>query len=61
MLGPVVMHADERALLLANFLAAAPGLGACMLTPMLYLLSRATAQLDATPPVDLALMSGAPP
>ncbi|KAK9807565.1 hypothetical protein WJX72_002839 [[Myrmecia] bisecta] len=58
MLGVVVGHPDERALLHTIFLAASPAVAMCMLAPAMYVLDLSTAQLVPVPPVNLALTSG---
>ena len=58
MLGELVGHADERALLQSTFLAAAQKLAYRMLLPKLYVFDAGTGSFDAAPGVDLALSTG---
>ena len=60
MLGDVVGHADERALLQACFLAASSPVALLMMAPSLYLFSPATAAFQQVPALDLALRPGQP-
>lgn len=58
MLGRILGHSDERALLYELFLAAAPAAAARMLRPALWRLDLASGTFQEVPPVDMALQSG---
>ena len=59
MLGSAAGHPDERALLHALFVNAAPPVALRMLSPALHLLDRASGQFNMVMPADIALWSGA--
>ena len=61
MLGSAAGHPDERALLHALFMNAAPPVALRMLSPALHLLDRASGQFNMVMPADIALWSGAFP
>ena len=58
MLGGIVGHSDERALLHATFLAATAPTALLMIAPQLYLQSADTASFTQMPALDLALQPG---
>ena len=58
MLGSAAGHPDERALLHALFVNAAPPVALRMLSPALHLLDRASGQFNMVMPADIALWSG---
>lgn len=58
MLGTVMGHADEKALLHSILLGAPLDLSQSLLLPVLHILNRETGHFDATPAANLALTPG---
>ncbi len=61
MLGTVMGHADEKALLHSVLLGSPLDLSQSLLLPVLHIHNRETGHFDATPAANLALSPGDPP